>query len=191
VALAAEWRAQGDVVDLAAMPVTRAANTAIDKVAAHRAGMMEALAAYGETDLLCYRAEEPDALTQRQAQGWDPLLDWAHETLGARLVPVVGVMPQRQDEVALARLAAEVAAMDAFALTGFHDLVTLSGSLVLALAVVRRRLSAAEAWDLSRIDETHQAEIWGRDREAEHAAMIRRDAFLAADRFFSLSQNLA
>ena len=187
-ALAAEWAAQGDVVDPASLPVTRAANTAIDKVSEHREEVIDSLAAYGETDLLCYRAEGPDDLILRQAEAWDPLLDWAEETFGARLVSVAGVMPRPQSPSALARLYAAVAALDAFELTGFHDLVTLSGSLVIGLAVERGRLSPDTAWDLSRVDEDYQAELWGRDEEADRASAIRRDAFLAAQRFVSLSR---
>ena len=190
-ALAAEWTAQGDVVDPASMPVTRAANSAIDKVAGHRQEVIDALAAYGETDLLCYRAEGPETLTSRQAEAWDPVLDWAHEAFGARLVSVAGVMPHPQSPSALARLHVAVAGLDAFELTGFHDLVTLSGSLVLGLAVERGRLSPLKAWELSRVDEEYQAELWGRDEEAERVAAIRRDAFLAAKRFVSLSRGEA
>jgi chaperone required for assembly of F1-ATPase len=188
-AFAAEWDAQGDLVDPSSMPVTRAASTAIDKVDPHRDEVVATLAAYGATDLLCYRAESPDALSLRQAAVWDPLLLWAHETLGVRLVSVAGVMPHPQDEMALDRLAAAVASMDVFVLTGFHDLVTLSGSLVLGLAVERGRLTAAEAWAMSRIDEVYQADLWGRDGEADRVAAIRRDAFLEAHRFVSLSRN--
>jgi chaperone required for assembly of F1-ATPase len=186
-AAAAEWAAQGDRVDPATMPVTRAVNAAIDKVVPHREEVVAALAAYGETDLLCHRAETPDELTLQQAEAWDPLLDWAAATFGARLVPVAGVMPQRQDPVALARLTVEVERLDAFELTGFHDLVILSGSLVLALAVRSGRLDAATAWDVSRLDEEYQAGLWGRDEEAEAAAANRRSAFLAAERFLLLA----
>lgn len=190
-AAADEWAAQGERVDPTTMPVTRSVNSAIDKVVPQKSEVAAALAAYGETDLVCYRAEGPDALTFRQAEAWDPLLDWAGETFGARLQPVAGVMPRQQDPVALRRLSAAVDEMDAFSLTGFHDLVVLSGSLVLALAVFRRSLLAEEGWRLSRIDEDYQSELWGRDEEAERAAAIRREAFLAADRFVALSADPA
>ena len=181
--LAEEWRAQADAIDPSTMPVTRSANAAIDKVAPQHAEVAANLAAYGETDLLCYRAESPDALTWRQAEAWDPLLDWAAEALDARLVPVAGVMPRDQDQAALQRLSERVHAMDHFALTGFHDLVMLSGSLVLAFAVTERRLSGEAAWELSRLDESWQVEQWGRDAEAEASARIKRAAFLHAERF--------
>lgn len=187
-ALAAEWAAQRDIVNPATMPVTRAANTAIEKVARSRDEVVAALVAYGETDLLCYRAEAPETLAARQANGWDPLLEWAHEAFGVRLVAVVGVMPYPQPHAMVERLGAEVARLDDFELTGFDDLVTLTGSLVLGLAVEHGRLSANQGWELSRIDEEFQAELWGRDEEAEQAAAIRREAFLAAERFVALSR---
>jgi chaperone required for assembly of F1-ATPase len=188
-ALADEWAAQSEVIDPASMPVTRAANAAIEKVAVHRNAVVDALCPYGETDLLCYRAEAPDALSFRQSEAWDPILEWAHRDLGARLVCVAGVMPHPQDAASLARLRARVAALDAFVLTGLHDLVTLSSSLIIGLAVERGRLHGAEAWRLSRIDEEYQAEQWGRDDEAERAAAIRRHAFLAAERFITMSRD--
>ncbi len=190
-AIADEWAAQGERIDPLSMPVTRAANAAIDKVSRQREEVVAILAAYGETDLLCYRAEAPDTLTLRQADGWDPLLAWAEERFRARLVPVAGVMPQPQDPHSIRRLTAEVDAMDVFDLTALHDLVMLSGSLVLALAVYHRRLSAPHAWELSRIDEEYQADLWGRDEDAEVAAAIRRDAFLAAERLVALNRGQA
>jgi chaperone required for assembly of F1-ATPase len=188
-AIAEEWMAQGDVIDPTSMPVTRAANSAIDKVRPHKDDVVAALLRYGETDLLCYRAEGPQALSMRQSAAWDPILDWAEQALGSRLVAVAGVMPRPQDQGALDRLAAEAGRMDPFDLTGFHDLVTLSGSLVLGLAVVRGRLAAPEAWEASRVDEEFQAELWGHDAEAEKATAIRRDAFLAAERFMALNRS--
>ncbi len=185
--IAAEWSRQGDRVDPLSMPVTRSANAAIDKVAVQHAEVVEALAAYGATDLLCYRATRPEALAGLQTQAWDPLLDWAAEALDARLVPVGGVMPREQDAAALERLAERVRALPAFPLTAFHDLVMLSGSLILAFAVVEGRLSGAAAWEASRIDEEWQAQQWGRDAEADAAAEAKREAFLHAERFFRLA----
>ena len=144
------------------------------------------LADYGGNDLLCYRAAEPPALVARQAAAWDPLLDWADVTFDAPLVVTTGVMPAGQPAASLARLAAEVAALDPFRLAAFHDLVVLSGSLVLALAVIGGRIGPQEAWAASRIDEIWQAELWGEDAEASAAAARRRAAFLQAHRFFGL-----
>jgi chaperone required for assembly of F1-ATPase len=186
-AMAGEWAAQGERIDPRTMPVTRAANTAIDKVGPQREEVVSALAAYAETDLLCYRAEGTAPLVSRQSEGWDPLLAWAEEAFGARLTKVAGVMPQSQPDTAVDRLRAQVDLMDPFALTALHDLVMLSGSLVLALAVDRARLSGDEAWRLSRIDEDWQAEVWGHDDQAVRDAESRRSAFLAAERFLSLN----
>lgn len=185
-AAAEEWAAQVDKIDPSTMPVTRAANAAIDKVTRQQDEVVTALAAYGETDLLCHRAEGPEALAERQRLAWDPLLDWAAERFGARLIPSVGVMPQEQEADALNRLTAELARHDSFSLTALHDLIMLSGSLVLGLAVFHGRLSGVEAWEISRVDENWQIEQWGRDAEAEEADAVRRDAFLAAERLVVL-----
>lgn len=188
--IAAEWDAQGDVIAPASMPMTRLANTAIDRVAAKRAEVAAYLAQYGETDLLCYRAEGPPELAERQAAAWDPLLSWAETTFGARLVATEGVMPVTQSPQALAALAGVLRAQSAFELTALHELVVLSGSLVLGLAAAHGHLPAEEVWARSRIDEDWQAEQWGRDDEAEEAAQNRRDGFLAARNFLRAAQEL-
>ncbi|NCO86491.1 MAG: ATPase [Rhodobacterales bacterium] len=185
--IAAEWQAQEGRVDPRTMPATRTANAAIDKVAPQRAEVVAMLAAYGGSDLMCYRAPGPAALVARQAAGWDPLLDWAAQSLGARLAVGTGVVPVAQDAAALARLTAQVDAMEPFALSAFHDLVSLSGSLVLALAFARGRIDAAGAWALSRIDEDWQVEQWGADDEATATAALKMAAFLGASRFYDLA----
>lgn len=185
-AIAAEWDAQTGEVKPATMPVTRAANSAIDKIIPQRNEVVEILAAYGQSDLLCYRATAPAALIARQAAGWDPVLDWAASVLGARLVVTAGVVHVAQPHDALERLTARVAGMTEFQLAGLHDLVAISGSLVLALAVTERRLTPDEAWALSRVDETWQIEQWGADEEAAELEAFRRVAFGEASRFYAL-----
>lgn len=185
-AVADEWEAQQGEVRPDTMPFTRAANSAIDKVAPQRAEVVAIIAAYGDSDLLCYRATGPQELCDRQARAWEPLLDWASDALGARLVATAGVMHIAQDQAALDRLTARVAAMTPFQVAAFHDLVALSGSLVLALAVVDGRIDPQSAWELSRLDETWQIEQWGEDDEAAAAAEVRRAAFHQAARFFGL-----
>ncbi|WEF25111.1 ATP12 family protein [Paracoccus sp. S3-43] len=187
-AVAAEWDAQDDVIDPHAMPLTRAANSAIEKVTPQFADVAAMLADYGGTDLLSYRADQPVELARRQAQGWDPLIDWAATDLRAPLRITHGVIPIAQDREALARLHGHVAALDAFGLTALHDLVTLPGSLVLGLAVIRGRIDAGTAFRLSRIDEDFQAEQWGQDDEARLAAESRRVAMLDAERLWHLSR---
>lgn len=185
-AIAAEWDAQTGEVKPATMPVTRAANSAIDKIIPQRDEVVEILAAYGQSDLLCYRATAPAALIARQAAGWDPVLDWAASVLGARLVVTAGVVHVAQPHDALERLTARVAGMTEFQLAGLHDLVAISGSLVLALAVTERRMTPDEAWALSRVDETWQIEQWGADEEAAELEAFRRVAFGEASRFYAL-----
>lgn len=185
-AVAAEWQAQEGKVDPATMPFTRTANSAIDKVIPQFHEVVGLLAEYGGSDLLCYRAPGPAALVDRQAASWDPLLDWAAQELHAPLQAIAGVMHIDQPEPSLARLRAAVLGMTHFQLAAFHDLVAMSGSLVLALAVTRRRLTSDAAWTLSRIDEDWQIEAWGIDEEAARITALKRAAFLHADRFFAL-----
>ncbi|MBN2907618.1 MAG: ATPase [Rhodobacteraceae bacterium] len=185
-AVAQEWDAQPEVIAPLSMPVTRAANAAIDKVRVQHAEVAAMIAGYGESDLLCHRAESPVELAARQAAAWDPLLDWACTALGAPLVPTVGVMPRAQPPASLSALSARVGALDPFELTALHDLVGLSGSLVIGLAAMEDFLPAPQLWDISRIDETWQEEQWGTDDEAAEAAAVKRRDFLRARDFLDL-----
>ena len=187
-AVALEWDAQDDIIDPRTMPVTRGANAAIDKVRMQRVEVISLLAEYGDSDLLCYRAAGPDELIKRQAAGWDPMLEWAAETLDARLFVGEGVMHVTQNPTVLQRLETQVAAFDDFELAAVHDLVSISGSLVLALAITKNAIAVEEAWLLSRIDEHWQIEQWGEDDEASVTEAIKRTAFLDAFRFYQLSQ---
>lgn len=186
-AVAAEWAAQGEVINPLDMPFTRTANAAIDKVAIQHAEVADMLAAYGDSDLLCYRAEAPEALVARQAAQWDPILEWADTALGARLHPRIGVMHVPQDAEALDRLTAQVHALSVFQLTAFHDLVSLSGSLILGFAAAHDLQKIEALWDISRLDEIWQAEQWGQDDEAEAAAAIKFAGFEHAKRVFELA----
>jgi chaperone required for assembly of F1-ATPase len=187
-AVAAEWRAQDGVIDPGAMPFTRMSNSAIEKVAPDAGAVARIVADYGASDLTCYRADAPAELVARQT-AWDPMLDWAAAALGARLVPTVGVMPVPQDGAALERLAAAVRALNPFELAAFHDLVALSGSLILGLALVRNRLDVPQAWRLSRIDEDWQAGVWGIDAEAKAVADRKFSDFGFAKAYFDLARN--
>ena len=185
-AIAAEWDAQQGLVNPETMPVTRAANSALDKVAVQFDEVAGLLAAYGETDLLCYRATGPAALIARQAAGWDPLLDWAAQELGAPLRVTSGVVHVAQPDASIARLTALVHSFTAFELAAVHDLIAISGSLLLALAVTKGRIGVKQAWDLSRIDETWQNEQWGIDEDAAVLEAFKQSALEQADRFFGL-----
>jgi chaperone required for assembly of F1-ATPase len=187
-AIAAEWRAQEDEIVPTAMPLLRLANTAIDGIAVSRPATIAAILRFGDSDLLCYRTREPQALAMRQARDWDPLLAWAGAQLGAPLTAAAGVTHIEQPPAALAALAASVAAHDDFALAGLHAIAAITGSLVLALAVAAGRIGVAEAFALSRIDEAYQAERWGTDTQAEARAerlaheMDRASALIALAR---------
>ncbi|WP_425073669.1 ATP12 family chaperone protein [Sagittula sp. S175] len=186
-AIAYEWQAQGEKVNPAEMPFTRTSNSALDKVATQHAEVADMLAAYGDSDLLCYRADHPEELVTRQSERWDPMLDWLLETYGTRLTTQAGVIHQPQDPLAVAALAREVHAQSPFQLAAFHDLVAMSGSLVLALAVTRGAVDAEAAWHLSRLDEEWQEEQWGPDEEATAIAERKRGEFLHAARFYALA----
>ncbi|MEM1130338.1 MAG: ATP12 family protein [Pseudomonadota bacterium] len=184
--IAREWDAQGELVDPATMPATRMANSAVDKVAAAPAEVMGELAGYGESDLICYRAESPAELVDRQAAAWDPLVDWARDTFGASLAVGTGVMHIPQPAASTRALADEVAKMTPWQLAAFHDLVALSGSLVIALATIQGFAAPDDLWQRSRIDEEWQAELWGKDDEAELVAENKRRSFLHAAAFGAL-----
>lgn len=167
LAIAAEWRGQGDTVIATAMPLLRLANTVIDGVAANREEVTNAILRFGENDLLCYRAHQPPDLVARQREAWDPLLDWARQRLGARMIVTDGLSHIDQTPDAIAALREALGAHDAFTLGALHVVASITGSLVLALAVAERRLTSAAAFELSRLDETYQAEKWGTDAEAQ------------------------
>ncbi|WP_170332198.1 ATP12 family chaperone protein [Ruegeria arenilitoris] len=186
-AVSDEWDAQEKEVDPTTMPFTRSANAAIDKVRHQRAEVADMLADYGDTDLLCYRATHPEALEQRQAEAWDPALDWAANVLNARLVPVSGVLHQPQSSAALDTLRQQVHQLDEYRLAAFHDLVSLSGSLILGFAAAQNWRNPDEIWRISRLDEIWQTEQWGEDEEAQEVEKTKREAFLHAKRFYDLS----
>ena len=185
-AIAREWDAQHGAVRPQTMPFTRAANSAIEKVAPQFDEVVDLLAAYGDSDLLCYRATGPQELIARQSAVWDPVLAWAKADLGATLTVTSGVIHVPQSPGANQTLHALTAAMSPFQIAAFHDLVSLSGSLILAFAVIRGRLTAEEAWAASRIDETYQAELWGSDDDAAALAAAKRLDFHQAATFWTL-----
>ena len=190
-AIATEWDAVETVINPEIMPVTRSANAAIDKVAVQHGEVAEMLAAYGDADLLCYRASAPQELVRLQAERWDPLLDWAEATFGVRLATREGVIHAPQEASTLAPLTARVHGFASFELAAFHDLVSLSGSLILGFAAAEGPHEVDALWDLSRLDEAWQEAQWGRDDEAHEMAEIKRAAFLHAKRFFDMARDIS
>lgn len=187
-AIAEEWDAVVEDIDPGQMPMTRYANSAIDRVAPHFDAVAEQVSSYGASDLLCYRAAHPPALIQHQQEHWDAPLVWAADQFGAHLMLAEGVMHIAQPETALDNLHEAVCKRDPFSLAGLHELTSISGSLILALAVEHGRMSVEEAWAASRLDENWQIEQWGEDELASKVAEKKRVEFLDAARFMALSQ---
>ena len=185
-AIASEWNAQGETVDPRSMPLTGLANAAIDRVAPDPAGFARTLADYGESDLLCYRAEGPQSLVERQEQGWGPLLAWARTRFGVELETTTGVMHRRQPAETVERLGRAAAARSPFQLAGLAPLVTIAGSLIVALALAEGAIGLDSAWDAAMLDEAWQAEQWGADPLAAASLQNRRREFEAAYRFLTL-----
>jgi chaperone required for assembly of F1-ATPase len=179
--VAAEWERQRETIDPADMPLTRLLNSAIDGVARTMAETRAEVLKYAGSDLLCYRAEEPEALAERQRLVFDPILAWAAETLGARFRLGAGVMHVEQSPEALAAIGA---ALDAYevpvALAALSAMTTLTGSALLALAVARGFLTPEAAWRAAHVDEDFQAERWGVDAEATARREARWREFEAA-----------
>ena len=185
-AVAEEWRAVEGEIDPRNMPLTGLANTAIERVAPDPAPFAAGLAAWGESDMLCYRAESPEPLVARQAAAWDPLLEWARTRYDVHFVVTAGIMHQPQPPATLARLGEAVAARSAFELAPLAPIVTITGTLVGALALIEGAADAATLWTAAHIDEDWQAELWGRDPLALAAYEERQRDFAAAVRFLAL-----
>lgn len=188
-AVADEWRGQGDSIDPASMPFTGMANAAIDHVAPDPAAFAEGIARYGESDLLCYRADGPDTLVARQAQAWDPLLHWAQGRYDIAFAVTRGIIPVAQPQETLSRLHDVVAAYDPFTLAALSTLVTLGGSLVAGLALVEGQGDVGAIWAACEIDEAWQVEQWGEDAEATARAARRTADFSMAGAFCAMSRS--
>jgi chaperone required for assembly of F1-ATPase len=185
-AIAEEWASSGETVDPRAMPLTGLANAAIDGVASDRERFAADLAAYGETDLACYRAESPRKLVERQEQAWDPLLAWARRRFDVDFRTTRGVIHVPQPDATIHQLAFAVAALDTFRMAGLAPLVTIGGSLLAALAVLEGAIGPEQAWDAVSVDDRWQLEQWGADAEAEAVLDARRRDYFAAARFLEL-----
>ncbi|MCW2237180.1 ATP12 family chaperone protein [Azospirillum canadense] len=185
-AVAAEWEAQAEDIDPNAMPLMQLASTAVDLIGKGRQAIVDGVAAYAETDLLCYRAEHPQALVERQAQAWQPLLDWAALRYDAPLHVNAGLMPKPQPPDALRALRHAVEAYDDWTLSALQTATGSCGSLIVALALVEGRIDAEEAFAVSQLDETFQIEAWGEDPEATKRRAALRADINACRRFVDL-----
>ena len=185
-AVAAEWRAQESEIDPRTMRLTGLGNAAIDRVAPDLAAFARPLAAYAESDLLCYRADAPPELIARQAEAWDPLLDWAVRRFDVHFTVTSGIVHAAQPEATIARLGQALAAYDAFHLAALAPIVTIGGSLVTALALAEKAVDPDSAFDLTHLDELWQARRWGEDRLALAARASRKEDFMAGAQLLEL-----
>ncbi|MCY4541738.1 MAG: ATPase [Rhodobacteraceae bacterium] len=176
--LTREWEAQSEPIKPANMPLTRLCNSAIDCSPKTRQSVVNDVAAYGATDLLCYRASAPAELVRRQEAGWDPIFEWARKNLGVSLRSTTGILPISQSRESLDRLKRMIASCNRFTLTGMAEIVTATGSVVLGLAYLHGKMPAEQIWKLSIIDENWQLEKWGFDHEAATALATRKSSFL-------------
>jgi len=187
-AVAGEWAGQEKVVDPRAMPLMRLSCTALDRVAGRRETVIDELARYAETDLLCYRAEHPPELQARQAEAWQPLLDWALMRFDAKLEVVFGIVPAAQPEATQRALRSVVAGLDDFSLTGVYAAAATTGSLIVALALMEGEVGAEDAFAISQLDETYAIEQWGEDAELGERRASIRDELESTERFLRLAR---
>jgi len=186
-ALAEEWAAQGQEVDPSTMPVTRIVNSAIDGVAPRQAEVVDDLVRYAGSDLVYYRAGDPERLAHSQDAAWSPVLDWARDAHGARFTLAEGVMHVAQSDEAVSAIRRAVEQVKSpFALAGLHVMTTLSGSVLIALAHAEGRLDIDQAWAAAHVDELFQESVWGEDYEAMERRRRREADFRAASRVYRL-----
>jgi chaperone required for assembly of F1-ATPase len=183
LAVAEEWRGQGETIERAGMALTRLASTALDRMPELRAAAIDEAADYALTDLLCYRAAEPPALAQRQQESWQPWLDWLAETHGAALVVTTAMLPVTQPEDAVARLRQVIEQLDDWRLVGLHAATTALGSVVLGLALLEGAVDAEQAFAASLLDELYEIERWGVERDAQRRHTALKRDLRAIERF--------
>jgi len=184
--IAEEWNAQQSEVRAATMPLTRLATTTVDRVATQRDTIIQQMANYAATDLVCYRATHPPALAARQQAVWQPLIDWAVLRYDAPLTVTSGVIPKSQSAASLRAFAAAVAEHEDFALTALHVATAACGSLIIALALLEGQLDAQQAFNVSQLDESFQIEGWGEDPEQAARRRALATDIAAAAQFISL-----
>ncbi|MFC5068203.1 ATP12 family chaperone protein [Flaviflagellibacter deserti] len=185
--LAQEWQAQVEVIDPNRMPLTRLVNSALDGVSRESDAVRAEIVKYAGSDLICYRAEGPDRLVAQQTAAWNPVLDWAHDHLGVRFVVAEGVMFVSQPPEALDAVAREVENLDVLRLSALSTSMTLTGSTLISLALLRGRLSLQESWAAAHVDEDWNIELWGADDEAMERRAARFEEMQAAARLMALA----
>ena len=187
-AMAQEWAAQGDTLDVTAFPLRDLADYAIDVVGGSRGSVVAELLPYGETDTLCYRADPDEPLHRRQLETWEPVLTRAEEKLGVRFTRVSGIVHKPQPPETLVQLRAAIEAADPFTLAALRMLTSLAASLSIGLLALEPDADIARLWDAASLEEEWQAELWGREAEAEARRAERAAAFELAARFAALAR---
>ncbi len=187
LAIAEEWNAQGETIAPGTLPLTKLANSAIDAVTETKAEVANDILKYAASDLVCYRASYPAALLEAQARAWDPILSWIAAKYGAQFLTGSGIAHIAQPAASLEALRAAVDAQSAFKLAALHVMTSLTGSALIALALIGRELDTGAAWAAAHIDESWQASRWGEDFEAAQRQKARLAEFESASRFFNLS----
>ncbi len=185
-AIVGEWEAQGDWIEHETMPLTKLANTALDRAEQARDEIIDDIVKFAGSDLICYLAEEPQELTMRQMAQWGPIIDWAAQGLGARFEVVMGVNHVEQPPQSLERIRSAIEDFDAFSLTALHAMTSLTGSALLTLALVAGLFDLFMVWQSAHLDEDFQNAKWGADAEAKADRERRWKEMQAADKLFKL-----
>ncbi|TQL16927.1 chaperone required for assembly of F1-ATPase [Zymomonas mobilis] len=185
-AIAEEWSKQTKEIDPESMPITGYANAAVDLVPDRYDDFVAGIRQFAESDVTCYRAESPQSLVNLEIELWEPLLEWAEKRFDIHFHRVAGIIHKKQPELTLERIGTAVSDFNNFEIVALTQLSTISGSLVIPLAILADEITPEKAFDAAHIDEIWQAEQWGQDEVAANALKRRRRDFLAAARFFSL-----
>jgi chaperone required for assembly of F1-ATPase len=188
-AVAAEWRAQGEKIDPHAMRLTRLANTAIDRVALERDRTLAEMVDYAGSDLVCYRADRPPELVAVQAVHWDPVVAWAETTLGSPLAIATAVIHREQAPQTMRAVGDRLARRSDFALAALQNIVTLTGSALIALMLDDDALTEERAWTCAHVDEDYQISQWGWDEEARNRRTARLLEFSSSCQFLRLGKS--
>lgn len=187
-AVAAEWDAQVEVINPHAMPLTKLANTAIDRAIPERAIIAAEILQFAGSDMVCYRAEAPDGLVLRQTAHWDPVVVWARSDLNADFATVNTITHKRQSPAALKAMETHIMSLGPFSFVAVHNLTTLTGSALLAAMAASGKIPLDAAWLAANVDEDWQIETWGKDAEATARRAGRFNEFSACVRFVNLAQ---
>jgi chaperone required for assembly of F1-ATPase len=186
-AVAAEWAEQGEEIKPATMYLTKLANTAIDRVSAHRMAIEQEVLDYANSDLVCYRTDRPPDLVASQLKHWNPIVDWARTDLDAPFEVTSGIIHRPQPEAALSAFSMALKTLSDFELAAFYTIMTLTGSALIGLMLARRAITPDAAWTAAHVDEDYQIEHWGQDDEARDRRVARHVEFASCCRFMELA----